>query len=295
MRLSKAPALLLCLATAYALDAFARDSTAIFPPQTKLFPVPSGQCGLQRFTVGTAGYSSRDSFGARNESYAGGMIAVYETSDASCSRRYAVAQWVRGCVYSGAYDRRTGAVQNYDGVSRKSRGKSIKFRHKTWEIDAMEEDPMYWGAPAADAFDPERFHSQRVPKQPLLWKSEAQIGAMLERYGNSNDIALNRSEVPESRTRQQFVKDMPTGASWDLNPYNQNLESSTNVSLEFQTCVYRIEDLPLVGDPARFDAVPDSPGAPLACFPWSVKKRWNFAEKKFETEAGMDAYCGVTD
>lgn len=261
--------------------------------QTKTFQVDPHSCSLKRATLAQITFD--DPKGMQFESVGASKIemisAMAETSDPSCLKDYAFVQWIRGCVYTQGYDRALKSSKNYFGYNRENRGKSTSFVHKKWEVDSMKEDPMYYAAPANTVTDPGRFDYYRVPKNKIDFTNEKKALAAFENLVNhSSSYSLTR----ETKTpfTVHSVKDSPTHASWSENQYDQNLESSTISSLEFQMCLYRTRDVPLTGDPARFD-VPETQGGPIVCFSWNAKNRWNRETQKIEAFDAMDPQCGV--
>ena len=177
------------------------------------------------------------------------MSAMWETTDLSCANKFGVVQYIKGCIYNITHDPLTGAIENYFGLARDSRGESIDFQHKNWEVDSVDIDPLYSSYDQADANESNRFNWNKVTKLPFQMKGDAQALAKAEKifFNSKNyDYVMN---VPSAK--QIFVTDLPSGS--DYNPKGAlGKEWISHSSLEFKTCLYNTKDIPVTGDPKVF-------------------------------------------
>ena len=253
---------------------------------------PDGKCGLKRFSLETYDLTMKD---APTEAFrSSSAIFVTETTAPECIRDYAVVQFIKGCVYEINYDVKAGKeIERYFGVVRDHRGQQITFNHPDWAVDSNEMDPLY-GA-HSDGTNPniDRLRFQLVPKGKFKLKSDrASLLAdfqFLDSY--TTKIALKDYHQPTSI--------LFTGDSPEMGSYLENDGKTAdihNTSLEFQTCIYHIQDIPTRGDPA-FPGTPEAKGGPITCISWQDKNTFDPSTKTFSTKAfpGIDPFCATAD
>jgi len=254
--------------------------------QQKNFPTPTnGTCGLKSFTV--MDYEHRWENGPQERSRLSIMGAVIETTSPDCIRDYGIVQFIQGCVYGARYDVRTGALldKTFD-IGRELRGAHVLFTHPTYEVDQTEMDPLFTSYPGETS----RLALAYVPKTPL--KLHPDTPSMLADF-KAFDMAEQRMFLKDYRgpTSVTFVTDIPTGGLAYFDEYNLQI-SATNSSLDFKTCVYRIKDVPVSGDPAGEGTPPDD-GGPLQCFSWASRYTYDAATHDFAMDRfkGLDPFC----
>jgi hypothetical protein len=268
---------------------FAANSPVQFDFHQKDFaPAAGAACTVKRFTVVNSQNTMSDENGTTSFT---GMNAVIEVSKPECLRKYGVVQWIHGCVSNQMYRKSTGVLDDrYYGTRRQHRENDIYFTHTDWVIDATGKDPLYAGKDSTDTGG-ERMGYYYVSKRPLILKNNR--ASLLADY-QLFDHASSRYflEDPAARpSTQLYVGDSPQMASTFSTP-GSDLVSITIPSLEFKTCLYEMDQIPEVGDPAGPDT-PVEAGGPIVCYEWNHKFSFNPATQKMDrvTTPGIDPFC----
>ena len=254
--------------------------------QSKTFP-KTNTCGLTKFALATFDGGFKDLGGSESESRFRMSSALWETSDPSCIKNYGVVQYIKGCIYNINHDPKTGEKEEYFGLNRDSRGQTIDFVHKNWEVDSIDIDPLYSSYDQADANDENRFNWNKVTKKPFSLNGTASglKNAEAVFFNSKNyDYVMNVKD-----TKQIFVVDIPSGSDYDRKGA-LGIEWITRSSLEFKTCLYNTKDIPKTGDPKDF-TVSESEGGPIVCFEWSDKTKVDFENKTFTRTEEMAPFC----
>jgi hypothetical protein len=253
--------------------------------QQKRFQPRAGEaCGLKSFTV--VDYEIRSKEGGYDASRRTEMGAVIETTSPECIRDFGVVQFIRGCSYLVDYSAETGGELDRSFNNREFRGSQIVFNHPVYEVDQTQIDPLFTSYPE----QPDRLALAYVPKSPVRLSSEvSSLRANLPFFDESSRRTfLKDAPGPTSVT---FVTDLPDGG---LSSISQDRKRFTahNSSLEFETCVYRLRDVPTSGDPAGEDVSPGN-GGPIQCFQWNSRYTYDAAARDFVTDrfSGVDPYC----
>ncbi len=216
------------------------------------------------------------------------MAAVTETTNASCIGDYGVVQFIRGCIYIDRISNATNVSSEKYLMTRDLRGKTVDFKHPDWVVDSVDLDPLYNSYDLEDANSENRRDWHRYVKVPLLLKADHDSLVIdVAKYFNSKnfDYVMN-APTPLS---QVFISDTPSGSALVPNAGANHREISTS-SLEFQTCLYHMKDIPVTGDPAGFN-IPEDQGGPIKCFAWSDKVKFNNQTETFDRTDEMDPYC----
>lgn len=216
------------------------------------------------------------------------MAAVTETTNSSCIKDYGVVQFIRGCIYIDRINNSTNVSSDKYLHNRELRGQSVEFKHADWVVDSVDLDPLYNSYDKEDANALNRHDWHRFVKVPLLLQEdEASLMKDTPKYFNSKNFGyVMNAEAPLS---QIYVSDLPSGSSLVPNAGANHREVITS-SLEFKTCIYNIRDIPVMGDPAKFDA-PEDQGGPIKCFEWSDKAKFNKKNQTFDRVNEMDPFC----
>jgi hypothetical protein len=212
-----------------------------------------------------------------------GIATVVETAAPECLKDYAVVQFIRGCVYDIEQNDRTGAIERYYGtVIEGPDGVVRPFKFDDWTVDSVDPDPMYFSAPAKSARDPHRFDTQLYAKRPLrLDGTDAGLTADYATFFDSKWYGFLRDR-PEP-AQESFTFDFPALSSWYGYP-ETGRNAVTVASLEFRTCLYPTEGVPLRSAPK---------GKPIACFDWASRYSFDFATKEFAPAAAIDPFCAT--
>lgn len=255
--------------------------------QEKRFTVPAGQCGLSRFTMETFEYENAGKPSDPGKVRGSMMAAVAETSDPSCLKDYGVVQFIRGCMYNVRYKRSTNQVtEKYFGLIRDQRGKTLPFVFPTWDVDTVDVDPLYQSATTDNPNG--RLNLYRYSKKPIALSRDQKSIANDEKVFFD---ARNYGFLPEAGKNQNryFVTDLPSFADWNPDG-GAGEEEWLNASLEFQTCIYKMKDIPTAGNPLPPGTSADA-GGPIACFSWDHKQTFDPIAKTFQSHKGIDTAC----
>ncbi len=204
-------------------------------------------CDLKEFKIGINEYQVRFKVGT---SYGTDAKVSYRTDKVETLEKYAIVQYIRGCKFH-TMKMPDQSIAIF-GMVREAFGGKIPFYHKEWDVDTIDEDPIYNSGPVDkrhgyyrwDKDGEKEYYITEKPKEPSL-----------------------------------YVTDLPGTASM-ANPD----DISSNISLEFQTCIYKTADLPL--------SVKENggvlPGA-LKCFEWNSSYIYDHETAKFSSPKGL--YC----
>lgn len=204
-------------------------------------------CDLKRFTLTTLVHEVWFSDDPDHPTYGNGAIMEYETDSVAALEKYAVVQFVKGCVFNSAKDRSGRVSRNVDYVV-PSFGESVPLCFPQWVIDSQDRDPAYNS-------DPEygRFYLLRWNK-PGLYDGPTQ-----KYYG---------AEKPPSPI--VYLTDYPAGAF-------VTKTGVKNAALEFKTCIYRANEVPT--ETRREDV---NFAKPINCFHWQNIYVYDFATGRFD-------------
>ena len=205
-------------------------------------------CDLKRFTLTSLVYEIWFSDDPNYPTYANGAIMEYETDSVDAIEKYAIVQFVKGCVFDSSKNRQGKIIKNVNyGVS--SFGESIPLCFPAWVIDSQDTDPAYNS-------DPEygRFYL-------LRWNEPGSYDNRTQKYYGA--------EKPENPV--VYMTDYPAGAF-------VTGTGVKNAALEFKTCIYKASDVPTA---TRRDNI--NFAKPLTCFEWRNVYVYDFDKGKFQT------------
>ena len=187
---------------------------------------------------------------------------VIKTKRISDLESFGVVQFIRGCMFR---TRLVNGVPTKElSVSRNELGNTVLFQHKTWEIDNDNNDPLISAEPGYGRFALLRWNQDS--------KNVQSDGSIL--YGNT--------KPPHSTV---FLSDLPTAGA--LMP---TLDAADNTTLEFQTCIFKITDLPLKTD-VKGSNVDKSKA--LFCAHWNHNYVFNFATQTTDEPKTADPICDL--
>jgi hypothetical protein len=254
--------------------------------QQRKFPLPAdGTCGLKTFSV--LDYEIRDSVKNGEASRMTEAGAVIETTSPECLRDYGVVQFIRGCVYHTRYALPSGAeIEKVFDVARRLRGPRVVFSHPDYEVDQTELDPLYVSYPDEEG----RLDLLYVPNGPMRLRSDAASMAADRKYFDRPDARTFLKDV-STPTSVAYVADLPDHGQSVINE-ERTVLSTLNASLDFRTCLYRLKDVPMSGDPAGEGVSPEN-GGPLQCFGWMSRYTFDPATQDYVTDkfSGVDPFC----
>jgi hypothetical protein len=204
-------------------------------------------CDLKRFTLTTSVYEVWFSDEPNYPTYGNGVIMEYETDAVDALEKYAIVQFVKGCVFYSSKNGEGKINRNITDIV-PSFGEDIPLCFPEWVIDSQDTDPVYnsnpeygrfhllrWNTPGSYDSRTQKFYGIEKPKHPVVYMADYPSGA--------------------------FVA--PTGVK--------------NAALEFNTCIYRARDVPVV---TRRDEIHFA--KPITCFEWQNIYVYDFAKGRFQ-------------
>ncbi len=228
------------------------EESQVFKPGTCL----SEDCSLKQFKISSQNYKLQVGgvwrFGTR------AFISI-ETNSVKNIRDYGVVQFIRGCVYNSKVNEE-GVVKKEIKISREFYNGHQLFLHPEWVIDSIDLDPLY------NSFNPEvdRFGAYRWSPTPGVFTNYDEQVYLLERTPDFPEV---------------YVTDRPAQAFYENN-------EAKNVSLQFKTCLYKTNDIPLVSKPSDLNFA-----EPIKCFEWNSQFNFNHKTKVFDEANKIEDIC----
>jgi hypothetical protein len=205
-------------------------------------------CNLKRFTLTMSIYEVWFSDDPNYPTYGNGVIMEYETDSVDALEKYAIVQFKKGCVFDSSKNREGKINRNVSYVV-PSFGENIPFCFREWVIDSQDTDPAYNS-------DPEygRFYL-------LRWNKPGSYDNRTQKY-----YGAEKPRVPVV-----YMADYPAGAFITGSGVK-------NVTLEFNTCIYKASDVPAETRRDNIDFA-----KPITCFEWQNVYVYDFDKGKFQT------------
>ena len=205
-------------------------------------------CDLKRFTLTTSVYEVWFSDDPNYPTYGNGVIMEYETDSVDALEKYAIVQFVKGCVFNSSRNGEGKITRNL-GYVVPSFGESIPLCFPQWVIDSQDTDPAYNS-------DPEygRFYL-------LRWNKRGSYDQRTQKY-----YGAEKPKFPVV-----YMTDYPAGAFITGTGVK-------NAALEFNTCIYKASDVPTE---TRRDDIGFA--KPITCFEWQNAYVYDFDKGKFQT------------
>ena len=208
----------------------------------------TGTCDLKRFTLTTSAHEVWFSDDPNYPTYGNGVIMEYETDSVDAIEKYAIVQFIKGCVFHSSKNREGKINRNVSYIV-PSFGENLPFCFSKWVIDSQDTDPAYnsdpeygrfyllrWNKPGSYDYRTHKYYGAEKPKFPVVYMTDYPAGAFVTGTG---------------------VK---------------------NAALEFNTCIYKARDVPTE---ARRDDI--NFAKPIACFEWQNVYVYDFHKGKFQT------------
>jgi hypothetical protein len=173
----------------------------------------------------------------------------YETDTVDALEKYAIVQFVKGCVFSSSKNGE-GKINSDVSYIVPSFGEDIPFCFPKWVIDSHDTDPAYNS-------DPEhgRFYL-------LRWNKRGSYDHRTQKY-----YGAEKPKIPVL-----YMTDYPAGAF-------VSATGVKNAALEFNTCIYKASDVPTK---TRRDDIGFA--KPITCFEWQNVYVYDFDKGKFQTK-----------
>jgi hypothetical protein len=204
-------------------------------------------CDLKRFTLTTSVYEVWFSDDPNYPTYGNGVIMEYETDSVDALEKYAVVQFIKGCVFDSSKNRE-GKINRNVSYTVPSFGENIPYCFSEWVIDSQDTDPAYnsdpeygrfyllrWNKPGSYEYPDHKYYGAEKPKIPVVYMADYPAGALVTGSG---------------------VK---------------------NVALEFNTCIYKASDVP--AETRREDI---NFAKPITCFEWQNVYVYDFDRGRFQ-------------
>jgi hypothetical protein len=206
-------------------------------------------CDLKRFTLTTLVYEVWFRDDPNHPNYGNGVIMEYETDSVDAIEKYAIVQFIKGCVFHSSKNR-DGRINKSVSYVVPSFGERIPFCFPEWIIDSQDTDPAYNSDPQYGRF------------YLLRWKNPGSPGSY--DYRTHKYYGAEKPKIPVV-----YMTDHPAGAF-------VTGTGVKNAALEFNTCIYKAADVPRQ---TRRDNI--NFAKPIACFPWQNVYVYDFATGKF--------------
>jgi hypothetical protein len=204
-------------------------------------------CDLKRFTLTTSVYEVWFSDDPNYPTYGNGVIMEYETDSVDALEKYAIVQFIKGCVFDSSKNGE-GKINRNVSYTVPSFGENIPYCFSEWVIDSQDTDPAYnsdpeygrfyllrWNKPGSYEYPDHKYYGAEKPKIPVVYMADYPAGALVTGSG---------------------VK---------------------NVALEFNTCIYKASDVP--AETRREDI---NFAKPITCFEWQNVYVYDFDRGRFQ-------------
>jgi hypothetical protein len=188
-------------------------------------------------------------------------IAQYETNSLATLEDYAVVQFIRGCQFNTYVEDKK--VHFVDNIARVHFDEVKIFNHRDWVIDSTDKDPMY----------------SNVTKEELpFWKSR-HGWYFWNKFGNYDEKGEVYYGKEKPKKPYLYVMVYP-GTSFIQDGW------AKNISLEYQTCLFRTKDIPEEGVPHNI-----SFAQPIQCFEWRSSFIYDHFTGKIQSPEGIHPHC----
>jgi len=204
-------------------------------------------CDLKRFSLTTSVYEVWFSDDPNYPTWGNGVIMEYETDSVDALEKYAIVQFIKGCVFDSKKNPEGKIVRNLS-YTVPSFGEDVPYCFPEWVIDSQDTDPVYnsdpeygrfyllrWNKPGSYAYPDHKYYGAEKPKRPVVYMADYPAGAYVTGSG---------------------VK---------------------NVALEFKTCMYKASEVPTETRRVNINFA-----KPLTCFEWQNVYVYDFAKARFE-------------
>jgi len=217
-------------------------------------------CDLESFSLKSYDYN----FIFDSKVYGAKAFLSYKTKTVDSLEKYGIVQFIRGCVYSEV-ENSDGSITRMNNISREFFGNYKRFSHKEWEIDSIDTDPIYNSSMLDNDKSRHLYHRWNTEKGSFNKDTEKYL---LHEWPTYPEI---------------YVSDHPSQAYKDG-------DTVTNVNLEFNACIYKSSDIPLVLAPNDINFA-----TPIACTNWSFSKVYDHSLKKFVSDKKVSETCPIID
>ena len=145
------------------------------------------------------------------------------------------------------------------------------------------EDPMYGVTPEAPRFD-----LYRIPGIPLSRQEDAaSLKADSDVLLRNQYTRIHQSSAGPGRVFSTLDKPMEGMLLYKNEARPKKVISA---SMQFKTCLYRIQDIPTSGKP-KFPGTPVDQGGPIYCLEWDNQQIYNPETEEFDHSDTIHPSC----
>jgi hypothetical protein len=204
-------------------------------------------CDLKRFTLTTSVYEVWFSDDPNYPAYGNGVIMEYETDSVDALEKYAIVQFMKGCVFDSSKNGEGKITRNLSYVV-PNFGENIPFCFPQWVIDSHDTDPAYNSHPEYGRF------------YLLRWNKAGSYDHRTHKY-----YGAEKPKIPVVYMTDHPAAAFVTGIG------------VKNAALEFKTCIYKARDVPRQ---TRRDHIGFAKA--ITCFEWQNVYVYDFDKGSFQ-------------
>ena len=214
-------------------------------------------CDLKNFRLWVRDMKIVGGFGTN---YSTKAYFSYTTDLIENLQNYGVVQFIRGCMWSSKKNN-----ERYEwGRARSFFGKFVTFRHPKFVIDSVDTDPMY---------------SSKTVTKPFQTRHDIWRWNKIKNSFNGKTEFRFYKKVPTHPTL--YARDS-LGTAF----YSKDSKIAINVSLEFKTCIYKIDDIPVFASPDQMN-----PNDAIKCLKWNSSNIYDHRKGKFLKRDSISPIC----
>ena len=206
-------------------------------------------CDLKRFTLKTSVYETWFSDDPKNPTYSNGVIMEYETDSVAAIDKYAIVQFIKGCVFYTARNGK-GEISRRVSDTITNFNEDVPYCFPNWVIDSQDPDPAYNSDP---------------------------------QYGRSYLLRWNKPGSYDHRTHKYFGAEKPRKPVVYLTDYPSGAfiggTSVKNAALQFNTCIFKANEVPTEAKRHEINFA-----QPINCFQWQNIYVYDFDKAAFRTD-----------
>ncbi len=202
----------------------------------------------------------------------------YEVTSKDVIKKYAVVQYIKGCIYEKNQKDDEPETIRKSGTRRDFFGKKINFRHEDLVIDSFDDDPIYAS------------YSEQNDRHGLYKVKRDETISLLFTEIDDNDEYLFFS--PEIIKPIIHFSDMPTGSRYSENLISHGTHAGKTskttkiASMIFETCLFKTQDVPRNLGPSDTDR-----SKAISCLSWENSHQLKKDKSGFEKRDDIDPNC----
>jgi hypothetical protein len=188
------------------------------------------------------------------------VIASYDTQSVRNLENYAFVLKVKGCTF-GSQKNADGTITKWANRAVDSFGESVLYHFKDQVLFSPDKDPLFNSSP-----------NYPNPRHFLYrWNTVT---------GSFSSLTEKLFGVETPTTPRLYVTQLPEGA------YRSEWGDASNLSMKWQTCLYRTKDIPLstTRDDVNF-------ATPIHCIAWDNSWIYNHQTNQYSSPTEIDPFC----